>query len=403
MTKKAHILILPLLACFVKITYGQNIRRFQDMSAPLSLEENYESGNKLFTEKKYYSNIDIDGSVFEDNKAKVDEMVYLTDENQHIIDSTRTNENGRFRFRNLPGNKNYVIMIDGNDNMQVNMSFLDDNGQELLSVNSNDDEAYFLFQKLKDKPVTLKKLEEEYIVISGNLSMNGQPAPGEKVVLVNENGKMVASTYSDTKGKFHFRNMGNSSKYTLRMDDNEEIRANMDFLDQDDNLLLSTNSEDNLAYFDYQDLSEVIITSRRMTEEDTQPHKPEKSQAEQLRDLFKGTMSYNEYHDLVKKHGKSLIKDINLRVQIGAFRKPRKGWYQELDLGKIDVIRSRGFTKFLVGNFDELEEAEVLRKQAFDKGIDDAFISVYYRGTRVALLIYNEKKQLVRKFKENND
>ena len=146
-----------------------------------------------------------------------------------------------------------------------------------------------------------------------------------------------------------------------------------------------------------------MIAGNKLAEDDTRFRKPEKSEAERLKELFTGTMSYQEYNDLIQQHGEKIKKDINLRVQIGAFRKPRKGWYRKLDLGKIDVISSRGYTKFLVGNFDKLEEAEVLRKLAFDKGVNDAFISVYYKGTRVALLIYNDKNQLVRKFKENND
>ena len=289
------------------------------------------------------------------------------------------------------------------DDMQANMSFLDDDGQELLSVNSNENTGHFHYRNLDDQSSMLQKFEEYHIVISVNLLKDGKPAAKEKVLLVDENGKVVASGYTDEQGKFDFRNLAGSGNYTLRMEDDDNLKANMDIFDHDENLLLSTTSEDNSAYFDYRDLSDVVIASNKLTKEDTRFRKPEKSQAEQLRELFSGTMSYNEYNDLIRQHGEKIKKDINLRVQIGAFRRPRKGWYKKLGLGKIDVINSRGYTKFLVGNFEELEEAEVLRKIAFDKGVNDAFISVYYKGTRVALLIYNDKNQLVRKFKENND
>ena len=358
--------------------------------------------NASILQKLNGDDITISGDLLKAGQPAANEMVYLVDQNGQVVDSTYTDEQGKFHFRNLDSDGNYTLRMDDED-LHANMSFLDDDGQELLTVNSGENTQHFQYRKLDNQSSMLQKFEEDHIAISVNLLKDGKPAANEKVLLVDEHGNVVASGYTDKQGKFHFRNLDGSGNYTLRMEDDKNISANMDFFDRDDNLLLSTTSEDNSAYFDYKDLSGVMIASNKLAEDDIRFHKPEKSPAQQLRDLFTGTMSYNDYNDLMQQHGEKIKKDINLRVQIGAFRKPRKGWYRKLDLGKIDVINSRGYRKFLVGNFDELEEAEALRKLAFDKGVNDAFISVYYKGARVALLIYNDKNQLVRKFEENND
>ena len=82
-------------------------------------------------------------------------------------------------------------------------------------------------------------------------------------------------------------------------------------------------------------------------------------------------------------------EDINLRVQIGAYLEPKPGLFDDLqDLGTIDKEYVNRMTKFLVGNFTALPPAEVLRKKAYDRGVYDAFIAVYYKGQRIAILIY---------------
>lgn len=355
--------------------------------------------------------ITIDGSVFDNNSEAGNKTVYLLDDNNQVIDSTVTDNSGKFQFKKLPGDNNYSIAMDGGDDISANMKFFDGEGKELLSVNSKDDSNYFSYKKLDDKSGVSPQMDEDDVYISGSLLTDNQPAVNKKVILTDENGNMIDGAYTDKDGNFKFQNLPYSSKYVLKMENGENLSANMDFFDQNDNLLLSTNSEDNKTNFDYQKLNDVAITQQKIAEEDTamilenddHPEATAPSPGKQLKNIFKWAMSYDDYQDLIAEHGKDLQKDINLRVQIGAYTTPPETLFKNLGLGEIDLINSKGLTKFLIGNFTELNQAEVLRKQAFDKGISDAFVSVYYKGKRVAILIYDDKNKMVRKYEESNN
>jgi len=77
-------------------------------------------------------------------------------------------------------------------------------------------------------------------------------------------------------------------------------------------------------------------------------------------------------------------------VQIGAYRYPKAGLFDNVEryLGKIDKEYSEGLTKFLVGTYKKLNSAEILREEAASLGVDDAFVSLYLDGKRIAILIY---------------
>ncbi|RMG80900.1 MAG: hypothetical protein D6707_05660 [Bacteroidetes bacterium] len=74
-------------------------------------------------------------------------------------------------------------------------------------------------------------------------------------------------------------------------------------------------------------------------------------------------------------------------VQIAAYRLPDNFDYSALsDLGKIDKrTLNDGITRFTIGNFSNLEQAQKLKQQVIERGITDAFITVYVNGERKLL------------------
>jgi hypothetical protein len=55
-------------------------------------------------------------------------------------------------------------------------------------------------------------------------------------------------------------------------------------------------------------------------------------------------------------------------------------------LGKIDKrTLNDGITRFTIGSFSNLEQAQQLKEQVIERGITDAFITVYVNGERKLL------------------
>ncbi len=75
------------------------------------------------------------------------------------------------------------------------------------------------------------------------------------------------------------------------------------------------------------------------------------------------------------------------KVQIGAYRKAQNFKYSTYEvLGKVEALKLEdGITRFTIGNFETLEEAQSLRIAAIAKGIKDAWITATVNGERKLL------------------
>ena len=104
-----------------------------------------------------------------------------------------------------------------------------------------------------------------------------------------------------------------------------------------------------------------------------------------------------EYY--LQKYGDISMKDLEFRVQVGAYRKRRSYHFPKLaGLGKImNEHLSNGLTRMTIGgSFVKLSDAFNFTKKVVAAGQEDAFVSVYYKGKRV--YIENlEKKGLFEK------
>ena len=69
------------------------------------------------------------------------------------------------------------------------------------------------------------------------------------------------------------------------------------------------------------------------------------------------------------------------------------------DLGKIERLHLDGITRFMVGEFQTLNDAYKFRNYVREKGIPDAFIVAIYKGKRVLLedlILSNFKSQALK-------
>jgi hypothetical protein len=88
----------------------------------------------------------------------------------------------------------------------------------------------------------------------------------------------------------------------------------------------------------------------------------------------------------LEKYGDISVKDLEFKVQVGAFRKRKS--YKFPKLAGLGEIKNEefpdGITRMTIGgSFQKLSEAFNFTKKVVNAGQEDAFVSVYYKGKRV--------------------
>lgn len=102
------------------------------------------------------------------------------------------------------------------------------------------------------------------------------------------------------------------------------------------------------------------------------------------------------YNEMIRKFGGVVIEGLIYRVQIGAYREEVNFNYSFMeDLGKVDKeLLQDGITRFVMGEFKTLGEANDFRQKAYSRKINDAFILAYFNGSKKYLEELIEKKML---------
>ncbi|GAA4272787.1 SPOR domain-containing protein [Aquimarina gracilis] len=80
----------------------------------------------------------------------------------------------------------------------------------------------------------------------------------------------------------------------------------------------------------------------------------------------------------------SLNDELVYAVQIGAFEEKNLSMYSE-NFVNFKEIRSEGFNKYALGNFETLNEAKKFRRELVKLGFRNAFIASYQNGKRLKI------------------
>lgn len=93
------------------------------------------------------------------------------------------------------------------------------------------------------------------------------------------------------------------------------------------------------------------------------------------------------YPQIVNAFGSIRAEGLEFKVQIGAYRSPQNFRYDELStLGKVNKKEYEDqITRFSIGSFPTLNEADKLLQQVIRKGRSDAFVTAFYNGKRLLL------------------
>lgn len=165
-----------------------------------------------------------------DNKPLINSIVNVTDDKGKIVQSTTTDNNGKFNFRNLPADQNYRVELDRDDSKfsEFNKLLLsDEKGRIIKEININKDDKKFTFQYLAADKATnaLMIVEDVDFIISGKFfsgdSAGNIPIADSKINLLDAQGRIVKTTITDAKGKFSFVHLSSDQNYIVSIDDTD--------------------------------------------------------------------------------------------------------------------------------------------------------------------------------------
>ena len=93
----------------------------------------------------------------------------------------------------------------------------------------------------------------------------------------------------------------------------------------------------------------------------------------------------SNYNNLKTQIGSYCADELEYRVQIGAYRFPQNFKYSHLDkFGNAEVNNfPDGITRFTIGTFTTLNEADALRQQIRTAGTKDAWVIPFFNGERI--------------------
>lgn len=174
---------------------------------------------------------DIIGKLISDDdsgKGLANKRVRLVNEKGEVIDSTYTDESGKFVFKSLPSDQKYLVKLDEEDvTMQGKLKLVmtDVKGNivreiapettgvfsyELLSA----DRELFSFSDESDRLGLRGR-----VLVGNNAQLNA--LPNSIVRLYDANGKLLQKIFTDNTGYFYFFNLPANKKFTIAMDEKD--------------------------------------------------------------------------------------------------------------------------------------------------------------------------------------
>ncbi len=148
--------------------------------------------------------------------------VMLLDEDGNLVATTRTEEDGSFKFKNLKSDQRYTVKL-GKDGEEVELTLYGQESDAFLIANK---EGEFVYRKLSNDNVgTLSLMDEESLdPVTREGTLSGQfayakldnSAGGMEVLLLDEDGNIVQRTKTDENGNFIFKKLPSDQNYTIK-------------------------------------------------------------------------------------------------------------------------------------------------------------------------------------------
>ena len=169
----------------------------------------------------------------------------LLDENNNVAEIVRTDANGQFVFSMLEEAGNYKIEVEefeGSDMLESQLYFVDKEGNvrtaklgddRLYTFDKLDGDYYFSMSQISEDEAKLL-YEKSFRDVQGAFTFNDLPQEGVELYLLDENGKVIETTYTDADGNFVFSRLATESNYLVRLSE-DVLKAGSQLIVLDEN------------------------------------------------------------------------------------------------------------------------------------------------------------------------
>ncbi len=181
-----------------------------------------------------------------DNLPREGVKMMLLDENDNVIGTAMTDDQGIFTFENLPADLNYRIKIDddSDEGALVEMFMEDDRGNVKRLIKKEADQGLFEFENLPASKSMIGLLgvsDTELDIDAGQMGLIGKiedpqnlPREGVKMMLLDENDNVVGTAMTDDQGIFKFENLPVDPNYRIKIADEADQGLLMELFMEDD-------------------------------------------------------------------------------------------------------------------------------------------------------------------------
>jgi outer membrane protein OmpA-like peptidoglycan-associated protein len=156
-----------------------------------------------------------------------------------IAEKVTTKANGFFKFTDLQPNEKYSFSLSKEYKRELYVYFFDKNNSVIDSLLFADFSKY-VFEKLKaDEASRLALLDEDYgmtqfsaDLVAGQIfkKLPGDYKQGIKVFAYDDDGNVLDSAYTDSKGNFEFKQLKRDERFTLKIADEADGELNIAFM-----------------------------------------------------------------------------------------------------------------------------------------------------------------------------
>ncbi|MEX2597423.1 MAG: OmpA family protein [Salibacteraceae bacterium] len=166
-----------------------------------------------------------------ENKPEAGTVVYLTDEEDNVIDSAIVDESGNFSFQRLTPDMKYKIKLadDKDGSMGLDRFFITDAQGNKMAMNKEG----VAQPAVEEKKVVQVKVEDLSAIDEGRETFKfddseGAPPVGSTVYLTDENDIVVDSAIVDESGNFSFQRLSPDLKYKIKLADDSDGSMGLD-------------------------------------------------------------------------------------------------------------------------------------------------------------------------------
>lgn len=176
--------------------------------------------------------------------------VLIIGEDGRIVDTVKTDKDGKFKFEKLNPEENYSFQLSGTST-DYTLALVDADNRIVEKAVLNDDGS-FTYQKLTYQLAQFEPLSSEEVeLIDQQYShevtaqifnkLPGDIGAGVKVYLYDEGGELIKTTFTDSSGNFSFERLDQEQNYIFKI----------------------ANDEDNFTLVTYNEENEVVETKIR--------------------------------------------------------------------------------------------------------------------------------------------